>query len=152
MTEICYEQVLTLTNQQLLKEKVRENSESSHPNEQSHSKMQKFISNAVSEVKPLDVTAVVKQEDLSSVNSDVVDIDSPCYTVGVHSSTLPMEPANSSHVFEADLSHDDEEENFSKNVLPTIYNLPKLEDLNPSANSCNYGFITEDQPTWFWSY
>ncbi|OVA00317.1 Helix-turn-helix motif [Macleaya cordata] len=150
-------EVLTLTNQQLLKEKEKKNSESTEPNEQFHTQSQRLISNAVSEEKPSDASVVVcKQEDLSSANSDVVDIDSPHYTDGVHS-TLLMEPANSSHVFEADQSDlsQDEEDNFSRSLVPPVYNFPKLEDdvpSNPPANSCNYEFLAEDQPVWFWSY
>ncbi|KAI3978008.1 hypothetical protein MKX01_032385 [Papaver californicum] len=154
-TEKLKTEVLTLTNQHLLNEKEMDNSESLHLIGQCHTQMQKLIPYEVSGERPLDVTAVVcKQESFNSSDSDVVDTDSPHYINGLHSSALLMEPANSSHVFEVDQSDhsQDEDENFSKNMLPAIYNFSKLEEPNPPANSCNYGFLAEDQPAWFWSH
>ncbi|MCL7041780.1 hypothetical protein MKW94_029465 [Papaver nudicaule] len=150
-TEKLKTEVLTLTNQHLLNGEEVENSESLHLIEQCPTQTQQLIPNEVSGERLLDVTAVVcKQESFNSSNSDVVDTDSPRYINGLHSSALLMEPANSSHVFEVDqpdLSQD-EDENFSKNM----YNSSKLEEPNPPANSCNYGFLAaEDQPVWFWS-
>ncbi|KAI3942895.1 hypothetical protein MKW92_020882 [Papaver armeniacum] len=154
-TEKLKTEVLTLTNQHLLNEKEMDNSESLHLIEQGHTRTQNFIPIEVFGEKPLDVASVVcKQESFNSSNSDVVDTDSPRYINGLHSAALLMEPANSSHVFEVDqpdLSQD-EDENFSKNMLPSMYNFSKPGEPNPPANSCNYGFLAEDQPVWFWSH
>jgi len=95
-----------------------------------------------------------KQEEISSVKSDIFDSDSPHYTDGVHSSLL--DPADSSHVFEPDQSDlsQDEEDNLSKTLLPP-YLFPKLEDVDysdPPENSCNFGFPVEDHAFWSWSY
>jgi len=93
-----------------------------------------------------------KQEDISSARSDIFDSESPHYTDGVHSSLL--EAGDSSYVFEPDQSSDlsssqDEEDNLSRNLLPT-YVFPKLEDeddySDPSASF-------EDNAFWSsWQY
>ncbi|CAN1266068.1 Homeobox-leucine zipper protein HAT5 [Linum perenne] len=79
-----------------------------------------------------------KQEDISSARSDIFDSESPHYTDGVHSSLL--EAGDSSY---------DEEDNLSRNLLPT-YVFPKLEDeddySDPSASF-------EDNAFWSsWQY
>ncbi|KAK6139282.1 hypothetical protein DH2020_026976 [Rehmannia glutinosa] len=100
-------------------------------------------------------TMLAKQEDVSSSGkSDVFDSssDSPHYN---HS--VALEPGDSSHVFEADVSDfsQDEDDSFSRTLLPPSI-FPKLEaecyddDLQP--NSCNLGFPVQDQGTWFWQY
>ncbi|KAK6160021.1 hypothetical protein DH2020_003402 [Rehmannia glutinosa] len=71
--------------------------------------------------------------------------------------TIALEPGDSSHVFEADVSDfsQDEDDSFSRTLLPPSI-FPKLEaecyddDLQP--NSCNLGFPVQDQGTWFWQY
>lgn len=91
-----------------------------------------------------------KQEDASSAKSDVFDSDSPHYADGNQSSFT--EPADSSHVFEADHSDfsQDEDDNLSKSLLQPQCFL-KLEDVSTygqddmAANSCNFEF---DQPIW----
>jgi hypothetical protein len=99
-------------------------------------------------------TVGCKQEENSSVKSDIFDSDSPHYTDGVHSSLL--DPGDSSHVFEPDQSDlsQDEEDNLSKSLLPP-YTFPKLEDVDysdPPENSCHFGFPVEDHAFWSWSY
>ncbi|KAK9107765.1 hypothetical protein Syun_023776 [Stephania yunnanensis] len=149
-------EVLALTNQMLLSEKEKGNLELLNPKEQSEAQPLSSSNLISTEEKPHNLPmAVCKQEDISSANSDVFDSDSPHYTDGVHSSLL--EPANSSHAFEPDQSDlsQDEEDNFSKSLVPPMYSFPKLEDgvyIDPPPNSCNYGFPGEDQPLWFWSY
>ncbi|KAK6133694.1 hypothetical protein DH2020_032604 [Rehmannia glutinosa] len=84
----------------------------------------------------------------SSARSDVFDSDSP-------QQQHYLEPANSCHVFEADITSDfsqDEDDSLKGSFL----HFPKLEDecydddLQP--NSCNLGFPVQDQGTWFWQY
>lgn len=110
----------------------------------------------VSDEKPAMPTIKCKQEDHSSVNSDVYDSDSPHYTDGVHSCLL--EAAESSHAIEHDQSSDlsqDEEDNFGKSLGHSLYNFPKLEDPvyhDPSPDCSNFEFPVEDQASWFWSY
>ncbi|KAK2636278.1 hypothetical protein Ddye_031070 [Dipteronia dyeriana] len=106
-----------------------------------------------------------KQEDASSVKSDVFDYasDSPHYynnnTDANHSSL--MEPADCSQVFEpdqSDFSQDEEDNNPSRNLLPPPPYFLKLEEdcyYNndpPPINSCNFGFSVEDHPFWSWPY
>ncbi|OVA09079.1 Helix-turn-helix motif [Macleaya cordata] len=170
-------EVVILTDKVLLKEKERQNSESTEPNKPSHLQTQELALNLGSSEEESDVPILgYKQEDLSSVNSVVFDSDSLHCIDGVHSSKL--EPADSSHVFEPELSEhskDDDEnlsknlwppvchlpkleaevENLSKNILHQVSQLPKLEDIDyeyPSENSCNYGVQTIDQSLWFWSF
>ncbi|PIA62491.1 hypothetical protein AQUCO_00200482v1 [Aquilegia coerulea] len=143
-------EVSSLTDKQFHKENVSENSETSKPMEPSQPLAQP---DSVPETKTS--TIICKQEDLSSVNSDVFDSDSPHYADGVHSSFL--ETGDSSHVFEPDQSDlsQDEEDNLSKNLRHVVYNFPKLEDPvypDQSADCGNYEFPVEDQALWFWSY
>ncbi|XP_042480293.1 homeobox-leucine zipper protein HAT5-like [Macadamia integrifolia] len=147
-------EVLLLTDKLLIKETEQGNTEPSDHKELSGPPSQKSIPNPESEEKTSSVTVVCKQEDISSANSDVFDSESPHYTDAGHSSLL--EPADSSHVFELDQSDlsQDEEDNLSESLFPPAYNFPKLEDglyLDPPENSCNYGFLVEDQSFWFWS-
>ncbi|XP_043725012.1 homeobox-leucine zipper protein HAT5-like isoform X2 [Telopea speciosissima] len=146
-------EVLFLTDKLLLKEEELSSQTSDHK-EPSDPPSQISIPNPASEEKTPSVTVVCKQEDVSSANSDVFDSDSPHFTDAGHSSLL--EPADSSPGFEPDQSDlsQDEEDNLSKGLFPPAYNFPKLEDglyLDPPANSCNYGFLVEDQSCWFWS-
>ncbi|GAB4845527.1 hypothetical protein Ancab_038933 [Ancistrocladus abbreviatus] len=114
-----------------------------------------IVDSASEDEAPRVSVLALKQEDLSSAKSDVFDSDSPCYVDGGHSSLV--EPGDSSYVFEpenSDLSQD-EEDNLSRNLLPTTYIFPKIEDVeypDPPANSYNFGFHVEDQGSWFWSY
>ncbi|KAI6686473.1 hypothetical protein NL676_032386 [Syzygium grande] len=89
---------------------------------------------------------ILKQEDASSVKSDVFDSDSV------------LEPANSSRVFEPDCSDfsQDEDDSFGKILLPLEF-LPRFEDgytfhQNPPSISCNFSFPAEESPFWSWSY
>ena len=117
---------------------------------------QKPLIDSVSEGEgsKISVGAGNKQEEISSVKSDILDSDSPHYTDGVHSALL--EAGDSSYVFEPDQSDlsQDEEDNLSKSLLhPYIF--PKLEGVDysdPPASSCNFGFPEEDHAFWSWSY
>lgn len=151
-------EVLHLADKLVLKEKEKGNSELSDTNQQSQAPMQRLpIADSVSEGEvSKNSTVACKQEDLSSVKSDVLDSDSPRYIDGGHSSLL--EPGDSSYVFEPDQSDtsQDEEDNLSKNLLPPplAYVFPKIEDddyADPPGNSCLFGFLVEDQAFGFWS-
>lgn len=149
-------EVLLLTDKLFLKEKERGNLEMSDTSKQSQVLPQKPVPNSASEGEVSKVSNVAcKQEDLSSAKSDVFDSDSPHCTDGGHSSLI--EPGDSSYAFEPDQSDvsQDEEDNFSKNLLPT-YIFPKIEDADypdPPASSCNFGFPVEDHHAfWSWSY
>ncbi|KAL0925067.1 hypothetical protein M5K25_003374 [Dendrobium thyrsiflorum] len=85
----------------------------------------------------------LKQEDLSSVNSVVIDSESPHCTEEVGRHGL-LEPAVSSNVFEpdqSDLSHTGEDEEVKD------YHFLKLED-----SSNDYGFPVDDHAFLFWPY
>ncbi|KAI4314219.1 hypothetical protein L6164_027152 [Bauhinia variegata] len=117
-----------------------------------------LISNAVSENGCKVEMVICKQEDANSAKSDVFDSDSPHYTDGNHSTSLFLEPANSSHAFEPDHSDfsQDEEDNQSDKLL-NLPCLPKVEDCcydhdDPPHNSCHFGFLVEDQAFSFWPY
>lgn len=148
-------EVHCLTDKLLLKGKERENLEPIDPSKQSNPPPQKSIPNLSLVEKASNVPILIcKQEDLSSTNSDVFDSDCPNHTDAGHSSLL--EPADSSHVFEAEQSDlsQDEGDNLSRSLYPSVYNFPKLEDAVYSdlpATSCNYGTLVEDQSSWFWS-
>ncbi|KAE9601970.1 hypothetical protein Lal_00041005 [Lupinus albus] len=98
-----------------------------------------------------------KQEEISSgKSSDILDSESPThnYVDGVHSAMLEL--SDSSYVFEADLSQD-EEDNLSKSLFPhQPYIFPKFEDVNYSdhpGSSSDFGFTEEDNTLWSsWSY
>ncbi|KAK3223119.1 hypothetical protein Dsin_010144 [Dipteronia sinensis] len=123
---------------------------------------------SLSNLLPMEV-ACCKQEDASSVKSDVFDYasDSPHYynnRNGNHSSL--MEPADCSQVFEpdqSDFSQDEEDNNpIIRNLLPPPPYFLKLEEdcyynndpppPTPPINSCNFGFSVEDHPLWSWPY
>lgn len=146
-----------LKDKLLLKEESP-NSVASDPIDSSPAEPQKTILNADSGNATNAATMVCKQEDAtSSAKSDVFDSDCSHYTDGNHSSLV--EPADSSHVIEPDLSdfsQDDEENNLiCKSLLPPPY-FPKLEDGcyhdDLSANSCNFAFPVEDSTFWFLPY
>ncbi|KAJ9677336.1 hypothetical protein PVL29_022361 [Vitis rotundifolia] len=149
-------EVILLTDKLLVKEKERGNLELSNTDTLSQALPQVVVADSVSEGEVSKVSLVVcKQEDLSSTKSDVFDSDSPHYADGGHSA-LP-EPGDSSYVFEADQSDvsQDEEDNFSKSLLPPSYVFPKLEDVDypdPPTNPCSFGFPVEDHAFWSWSY
>uniref|UniRef100_A0A5B6ZLQ3 Homeobox-leucine zipper protein n=2 Tax=Davidia involucrata TaxID=16924 RepID=A0A5B6ZLQ3_DAVIN len=150
-------EVLCLTDKLLLEEKGRGNSDLSETNKECRTLPQETGADSVSEGEVSKVMVVpCKQEDLSSVKSDVFDSESPHYTDGGHSSLL--EPSDSSYVFEAEQSDlsQDEEDNLSKSLLPPLsYGFPKIEDADysdPPANFCYFGFPVEDQAFGFWSY
>uniref|UniRef100_A0A1D1ZAM7 Homeobox-leucine zipper protein n=1 Tax=Anthurium amnicola TaxID=1678845 RepID=A0A1D1ZAM7_9ARAE len=133
-------EVVVLTEKLLLKEKGRNNSgtpELERP--LVHQEAQKRDPDATLEVKTSDVQILpCKQEDISSANSAVLDLDGSHYRDdGEHSPIL--EPADSSNPFveqdNSDLSHAEKE----------MYRFPKLED-----NSCNYEFPVVDQGLWVW--
>uniref|UniRef100_A0A2N9GVH1 Homeobox-leucine zipper protein n=1 Tax=Fagus sylvatica TaxID=28930 RepID=A0A2N9GVH1_FAGSY len=150
-------EVVLLQDKLLLKEKERGIFELSDTNKLSQEPLQKPVGESVSEgeeVSKVSIVACCKQEDMSSAKSDIFDSDSPHYTDGVHSSLL--EPGDSSIVFEpdqSDLSQDEEDNlSLSKSLLPPPYIFPKLEDVDYSENSCNFGFPVEDHAFWSWSY
>lgn len=103
----------------------------------------------------LPLMMTLKQEDVSSAKSDVFDSDSPHYTDGNQSSL--GEPADSSHVFEADhsdFSQDEDDNNLSKSILQPQWFLKMEGDStyghdDMAANSCSFVF---DQPIWSWLY
>jgi homeobox-leucine zipper protein len=142
-------QVNSLRDKLLGREKGKENEEPLDACKSSNAEPQEPSPNAVSE-------RVCKQEDASSVKSDVFDSDrdSPHYTDGNHSSLL--EPADSSHAFEPEQSDfsQDEEDNHSKILLPQACFLKVEDGCNdvPLANYWNFGFPVEDQPLCFWNY
>lgn len=151
-------QVLDLTDMLLLKEekdKDKGNLKLFDKQTPSEAPPQEHIGNEVSEDD--DSIGASKQEDFTSVKSDVYDSESPHYTDGVHSSLL--EPGDSSYVLEPDQSDmsQDEEDNLSKSLLlPLAYVFPKIVDNNcpdPPANSCYFGFpVEEDHSFGFWAY
>jgi len=150
-------EVVLLTDKVLLRDKESGSLELSDTNKKSQEPVQNpAAAESVSEGEVSKVSIVgCKQEEISSVKSDIFDSDSPHYTDGgVHSSLL--DAGDSSHVFEpeqSDLSQD-EEDNLSKSLLPP-YIFPKLEDIDysdPPENSCNFGFPAEDHAFWSWSY
>ena len=154
---LSFPQVLLLTDKLLLRDKESGSFELSDTNKKSQEPVQNpAAAESVSEGEVSKVSIVgCKQEEISSVKSDIFDSDSPHYTDGgVHSSLL--DAGDSSHVFEpeqSDLSQD-EEDNLSKSLLPP-YIFPKLEDIDysdPPENSCNFGFPVEDHAFWSWSY
>lgn len=108
------------------------------------------------EVSKMSTVAGGKQEDISSVKSDIFDSDSPHYTDGVHSSLL--ETGDSSYVFEPDQSDlsQDEDDNLSKTFLhPYIFPKLEVEEVDysdPPTTSCNFGFSAEDHAFWSWTY
>lgn len=151
------QQVNSLRDKLLSREKGKENEEPLNACKSSNAEIREPIPNAVSEKVSHAPLLVCKQEDASSVKSDVFDSDrdSPNYTDGNHSSLL--EPADSSHAFEPEQSDfsQDEEDNHSKILLPQACFL-KVEDGGcndlPLANYCNFGFPVEDQSFCFWNY
>ncbi|XP_062160660.1 homeobox-leucine zipper protein HAT5-like [Alnus glutinosa] len=142
-------EVNSLRDKLLDREKGKENEEPLDACKSSNAERQEPSLNAVSE-------RVCKQEDASSVKSDVFDSDrdSPHYTDGNHSSLL--EPTDSSHAFEPEQSDfsQDEEDNHSKILLPQACFLKVEDGCNdvPLANYWNFGFPVEDQPLCFWNY
>ncbi|KAL3644552.1 hypothetical protein CASFOL_009732 [Castilleja foliolosa] len=111
-----------------------------HQLSKSKSKSESNPKNGASDVVP-EVVGYKQDEAVSSAKSDVIDSDSPHY---------------GSDALEHDLSDysQDEDESLRSKLLQ----FPKIEvecyddddDLQP--NSCNFGFPTQDQGTWFWQY
>lgn len=152
---LSFSQVVLLTDKLLLRDKESGNFELSDTNKSEEPLENPVAAESVSEGEVSKVSIVgCKQEEISSVKSDIFDSDSPHYTDGVHSSLL--DAGDSSHVFEpeqSDLSQD-EEDNLSNSLLPP-YIFPKLEDVDysdPPENSCNFVFPVEDHAFWSWSY
>ncbi|KAL9255615.1 Homeobox-leucine zipper protein HOX5-like protein [Drosera capensis] len=98
----------------------------------------------------------LKQEELTSANSVVLDSDSQwCVVEGVCSPFA--DPGDSSYVFEPDQSDlsQDEEDNISMNILPSCYVSQKMDDTDysePPAYSCNFSLQVEDHAAWFWPF
>ncbi|KDP21235.1 hypothetical protein JCGZ_21706 [Jatropha curcas] len=140
-------QIVSLKEKMLAREKGRENLGPTLDaiNSSKAEVDQNPVANTVSEVVSSEQTVMIfiKQEDASSVKSDVFDSDSP------HSF---LEPADSSHVLEPEQSDfsQDEEDDLSRSLLPPPY-FPKLYH-DPPANSCSFEFPVEDQPFWSWTY
>ncbi|XP_057948987.1 homeobox-leucine zipper protein HAT5 [Malania oleifera] len=156
------DEVVLLRDKLQHREKGLTDSEPHSPITSSHAEHQKFpIPNKGCCENLRDVpVAVCKQEAASSAKSDVFDSDSPHCAEGNPSSLL--EPADSSHAFEAAEQSDfsqDEEDNLSQSLLPTPY-FPKLDYKqqhsyyhDPAVNPCSaLGFSAEDHPFSFWPY
>ncbi|CAK9172210.1 unnamed protein product [Ilex paraguariensis] len=139
-------EVQLLTDKLLVREKGQANSEPSDTINPLDAEPQKLISNSNSQNVSITPMVVCRHEHGSSARSDVFDSDSPNYTDGNHSTFL--EPANSSNVFEPELSDFSQDEE-DTSILPPLC-FPKLEA--PPENSCILGFPVEDQAVWFWSY
>lgn len=149
-------QVLHLTDKLLLKEKENKNSELSDTKSVSVSP-QEHITDLVSDGEGTKDSVESKYEDLNSAKSYVFDSDSSHCADGCRSSLL--DPGDSSYVFEPDHSDlsQDEEDNLSKGLLPPLaYMFPKIEVADdysyPPANSCYFGFPTDDHTFGFSSY
>lgn len=137
-------EVVHLTDKLLLKEKKQgDHSEPSKSYVEPTTVQEEPIIESASESEDHLVSVFsCKQEDLSSVKSDIIDSDSPHYVDASHSSF--GEPGDSSYAFEADHSDisQDDEDYLSKSLLPSSHVLLKIGDVNyadPPANSCNYG-------------
>lgn len=146
-------EVVNLTDKLLLKEK--ENSESFDMKSPCEAPLQEHIADLVHEGEVLKISMLERQQDDNNAAKSVVfDSDSPHYTDGSHSSLL--EPGDSSYVFEPDQSDVSQDEEDS--LLPPLpYTFPKIEDPDypdpdPPANTCYFGFPSDDQPFGFWSY
>lgn len=141
-------EIVVLTDKLILKDKERSNSVVSEDDKFGEEPPQNLVDEASKSSK-----LGCKQEDMSSVKSDIFDSDSPHYTDGVHSSLL--DPGDSSYIFDPDQSDlsQDEEDNLGKNLLPPCI-FPKLEDVDysdPPTSSCNFVFPIEDNALWSWS-
>ncbi|CDP14863.1 unnamed protein product [Coffea canephora] len=148
-------EVVHITEKLLIKEKENENSKLSHSSSLSAAPAKGSTADSACEDEVSKVSAVaLKQEDLSSAKSDVLDSDSPHYTDGVHSSLL--EPGDSSYALEQDQSDlsQDEEDDITKTLMHPAYLFLKMEDsdYHDPQSSCYYGFPVEDQAFGFWSY
>ncbi|GAB2221106.1 hypothetical protein Droror1_Dr00012273 [Drosera rotundifolia] len=151
-------EVLHLTDKLHHKEKDKGQSQPSDVQYQFEATLQQEpIVDSASEVDAPQVPVLgLKQEELTSAKSVVLDSDSPCCVVeGMCSSVA--DPGDSSYVFEPDQSDlsQDEEDNISKNFLPSCYVLQKIDDTDYSerpAYSCNFGLQVEDHATWFWPF
>ncbi|KAH9773698.1 homeobox domain-containing protein [Citrus sinensis] len=131
--QVLQNEVLSLKDKLLLKEKGEENLETFDAVKLLVAEPQKPVTSAETKTLFSSVPVVTcKQEDANSnsAKSDVFDADSPHYTDGNHSSLI--DPPDSSHY------------------------LLKLEDSccydDPPTNSRNFGFSLEDQPFWSWPY
>lgn len=143
--QVLQNEVLSLKDKLLLKEKGKENLETFEAIKSLVAEPQKPVTSTETKTLSSSVPMVTcKQEDANSAKSDVFDSDSPHYTDGNHSSLI--DPPDSSH---------DEDGNPSIGLLPQQY-LLKLEDSccydDPPTNSSNFGFSLEDQPLWSWPY
>ncbi|GAA0168438.1 hypothetical protein LIER_40567 [Lithospermum erythrorhizon] len=97
----------------------------------------------------------LKQDDLSSSKSGVLDSDSSHYADGVHSSFL--QTGDSSYIFKCEQSNLslDEEDNFSNNLLSLVHEYPKIQDPNCSSLPANpnfFGFPLDDHAFHSWPY
>lgn len=129
--QVLQNEVLSLKDKLLLKEKGKENLETFDAVKLLVAEPQKPVTSAETKTLFSSVPVVTcKLEDANSAKSDVFDADSPHYTDGNHSSLI--DPPDSSHY------------------------LLKLEDSccydDPPTNSRNFGFSLEDQPFWSWPY
>ncbi|KAL5544383.1 hypothetical protein UlMin_008167 [Ulmus minor] len=157
-TDTLKAEVLVLSDKLLVREKEKEVLEQSDDtNKMIEEQPQKPIADSSSSEAEVSKVSIVanKQEEISSVKSDMFDSDSPHYTDGVHSNSL-FDHCDSSYVFEAEQSDlsQDEEDNLSRSFLP-CYIFPKIEDVDysdPPTSSCNLGFPVEDQDNAFWSW
>lgn len=146
-------QVFRLTGKLFIKEKGNGQLDLRDEHKHSNALAKETVVDPMSNVPAL----VVKhqQEDLSSAKSDVFDSESPRYTSRMHSSVVDQD--DSARAFETDQSDSsqDDDENFSKNMLSTANLLGKDADDDYPATSSNlsyFGFPVEDQGFGFWTY
>ncbi|KAG9154726.1 hypothetical protein Leryth_014218 [Lithospermum erythrorhizon] len=109
---------------------------------------------ATSESSQAPVVAL-RQDDLSSSRSGVLDSDSSHFADGVHSSFL--ETGDSSYIFECEQSNLslDEEDNFSKNLLSLANEDFKIHDPNYTSFPANpnfFGLPHDDHAFRSWPY
>lgn len=146
-------EVFRLTGKLFIKEKGNGQLDLRDEHKHSNALAKETVVDPMSNVPAL----VVKhqQEDLSSAKSDVFDSESPRYTSRMHSSVVDQD--DSARAFETDQSDSsqDDDENFSKNMLSTANLLGKDADDDYPATSSNlsyFGFPVEDQGFGFWTY
>ncbi|KNA14370.1 hypothetical protein SOVF_108110 [Spinacia oleracea] len=148
-------EVVQLTDKLLLKEKKQgEHSAPFNTNIEPKTVQEEPIVESASETEDHLVSVFgCKQEDLSSVKSDVIDSDSPHYVdAATHS---PFGEPSETYAFEADHSDisQDDEDYLSKSLLPSSHVFMKIGDVDyPDPPANNYGLQGEDHASLFWPY
>ncbi|PKI41292.1 hypothetical protein CRG98_038313 [Punica granatum] len=149
------EEVLSLKEKLLIKEKGKENQNSSDPLEPVSSgnisedqKPNIAITKDLPDQKPTWGCKPEEATTSASRSSGVLDSDSPYFTDSNHQALL-LEPANSSHAFEPDCSDFSQEEGDN-------LDFPRLDHgvyRAPPTSTCGFGFTAElDQQFWSWPY